>query len=131
MNTDDIILSAEDAEVISNLVGAGGLPSLSGPAGEALADSIEMARVVPAEELPPTVVALNSRVRYREPDGTVREIMLVLPEAADVSTGRVSVLSPVGRALLGRSVGTECRVALPGGGTLAIRIDEVVASETV
>mgnify|MGYP006198199685 CR=1 FL=1 len=76
-------------------------------------------------------MALNARVRYREPDGTVREIMLVLPEAADVSTGRVSVLSPVGRALIGRSVGTECRVALPGGGTLVILIEEVVASETV
>jgi regulator of nucleoside diphosphate kinase len=131
MNTNDIILSADDAEVISNLVGAGGLPSMAGPAGEALADSIEAARVVPADELPPTVVGLNNRVRYREPDGTVREIMLVLPEAADVGTGRVSVLSPVGRALIGRSVGTECRVALPGGGTLVILINEVVASETV
>ena len=131
MNTNDIILSTDDAEVISNLVGAGGLPSMAGPAGEALADSVEAARVVPADELPPSVVALNTRVRYREPDGTVREIMLVLPEAADVSTGRVSVLSPVGRALIGRSVGTECRVALPGGGTLVILIAEVVASETV
>jgi transcription elongation GreA/GreB family factor len=43
----------------------------------------------------------------------------------------VSVLSPVGRALLGRSVGAECQVALPGGGMLVIRIDEVVASATV
>jgi regulator of nucleoside diphosphate kinase len=130
MNTNEILLSTEDAEAISNLVGAGGLPNLAGPAGEALADSVEAARVVPAEALPPTVVAIGSRVRYKEPDGTAREIVLVMPEAADVSTGRVSVLSPVGRALIGRSVGTECRVMLPGGGTLAIRIDDVEAPAT-
>jgi len=123
VKTDGVVLSDEDAEVISNLIGAGGLPSLSGAAGEALAESLEAATVVPASELPPTVASLNSVVEYVElKGGTVRDVVLVHPSAADVSTGRISVLSPVGRALLGRRVGDVCEVALPGGSRLAVTI---------
>ena len=119
----EVVLSAEDAEVISNLVGAGGLPSLSGAAGEALAESLEAATVVPASELPSTVVSMNSVVEYVEmPGGTVRDVVLVHPAAADVSSGRISVLSPVGRALLGRKVGDICEVIVPNGSRLAVTI---------
>jgi regulator of nucleoside diphosphate kinase len=130
MNMNEILLSADDAETISNLVGAGGLPSFAGSAGEALAESIDAARVVPASELPPTVVSLGSKVRYLESGGAVREIVLVHPAAADVGAGRVSVLSPVGRALLGRSVGAECEVSVPNGATIGIRIVEVTSDVT-
>lgn len=127
MNMNEILLSADDAETISNLVGAGGLPNLAGSAGEALAESIDSAKVVPASELPPTVVSLGSRIRYTEATGAVREIVLVHPAAADASVGRVSVLSPVGRALLGRAVGAECEVSVPNGSTIGIRIVDVSA----
>jgi regulator of nucleoside diphosphate kinase len=121
--THPVTLSDTDAEVISNLIGAGGLPSVAGVAGEALAESLEAATVVPASELPSTVASLNSVVEYVElKGGTVRDVVLVLPSAADVSTGRISVLSPVGRALLGRRVGDLCEVALPGGSRLAVTI---------
>jgi regulator of nucleoside diphosphate kinase len=123
VKSNEVMLSAEDAEVISNLIGAGGLPSLSGPAGEALAESLEAATVVPTSELPPTVAALNSVVAYVElAGGTVRDVVLVHPSATDVSTGRISVLSPVGRALLGRKVGDVCEVELPGDTRLAVTI---------
>ena len=109
----EVVLSAEDAEVISNLVGAGGLPSHSGAAGEALAESLEAA----------TVVSMNSVVEYVElPGGTVRDVVLVHPAASDVSSGRISVLSPVGRALLGRKVGDICEVTVPNGSRLAVTI---------
>ena len=118
-----VVLSADDAEVISNLIGAGGLPSHSGTAGEALAESLETATVVAASELPPTVVAMNSTVEYVElPGGKVRDVVLVHPSASDVSTGRISVLSPVGRSLLGRKVGDVCEVTVPGGSKLSVTI---------
>jgi regulator of nucleoside diphosphate kinase len=118
-----VVLSADDAEVISNLIGAGGLPSLSGTAGEALAESLEAATVVAASDLPATVVALNSTVEYVElPGGKVRDVVLVHPSASDVSTGRISVLSPVGRSLLGRKVGDVCEVTVPGGSKLSVTI---------
>jgi regulator of nucleoside diphosphate kinase len=118
-----VLLSKDDAEVISTLIGAGGLPSLSGPAGEALGESLDAATVVPAADLPPTVVALHSSVEYVElPDGKVRDVVLVLPSATDVSSGRISVLSPVGRALLGRQAGDVCDVTVPGGSRLSVTI---------
>jgi regulator of nucleoside diphosphate kinase len=119
----EVVLSADDAEVISSLIGAGGLPSVSGAAGEALAESLEAATVVPASQLPPTVVAMNCVVEYVElPEGKVRDVVLVYPSAADVGSGRISVLSPVGRALLGRKVGDACDVTVPGGSRLSITI---------
>ena len=123
VKSNEILLSADDAEVISNLIGAGGLPNLSGPAGKALGESLDAATVVPAAELPPTVAALHSIVEYVElPDGKVRDVVLVLPSATDVSSGRISVLSPVGRALLGRKVGDVCEVTVPGGSRLSVTI---------
>ncbi len=123
-----VVLSADDAEVISNLIGAGGLPSHSGAAGEALAEALEAATVVPASELPATAVSMNSVVEYVElPGGTVREVVLVHPAAADVNASRISVLSPVGRALLGRRVGDVCVVAVPGGSKLSVTIAGVRA----
>jgi regulator of nucleoside diphosphate kinase len=125
----EVVLSADDADVISNLIGAGGLPSHSGPAGEALAEALAAATVVPASELPPTVVSMNSIVEYVElPGGKVREVVLVHPSAADVSSGRISVLSPVGRALLGRKVGDACHVTVPGGTRLTVTIAGVRAA---
>ena len=119
----EVVLSADDAAVISNLIGAGGLPSFSGAAGEALAEALDAATVVPATELPPTVVAMNSVVEYMElPGGRVRDVVLVHPLAADVTSGRISVLSPVGRALLGRKVGDVCEVTVPGGSKLSVTI---------
>lgn len=123
LKSNRVLLSSDDAEVISDLIGAGGLPSLSGEAGEALGESLDAATVVPAAELPPTVVALQSVVEYVElPEGKVRDVVLVLPAASDVSSGRISVLSPVGRALLGRKVGDVCEVTVPDGSRLSVTI---------
>jgi hypothetical protein len=55
---------------------------------------------------------MNSKVTYRvEPGGERRSVILVHPIEADASIGRISVLSPVGRALLGRAPGSVVRPA--------------------
>ena len=130
MNMNEVVISADDAQVISKLIGSRGLPNFSGSAGEALAESLETVIVVPVGELPTTVVSMNSIVEYVEvPGGTIRDIMLVHPAAADVSAGRVSVLSPVGRALLGRSEGAVCEVTVPGGRNLVVKIARVLPGD--
>jgi regulator of nucleoside diphosphate kinase len=68
----------------------------------------ELARadVVPSTSIAPDVVTMNSRVRFADEDkGAPREITLVYPEDASLKTACVSVLSPVGSALLGLKVG--------------------------
>ena len=61
---------------------------------------LDRARVVPDDSLPPDTVRVGSTVTYRS-DDNVRTATIVYPEQADVPTGRISVLSPVGAALLG------------------------------
>lgn len=81
----------------------------SGPMVEVcdyLRAELDRAQVLPAEQLRSDVVTLGSQVEFRdEQSGQIREIVLVYPLDADIARGRVSVLTPVGAALLGLSVG--------------------------
>jgi regulator of nucleoside diphosphate kinase len=73
------------------------------------------------------VVTMNSRVLFEDvrtqEKGTVT---VVYPADADPSSGKISVLSPVGAALLGESEGGEVELPLPHGQTRRIRIDSVL-----
>ena len=72
---------------------------------EYLREELDRAHVLPAEKLRPDIVSLGSRVEFRdEHTGKVQEIVLVYPFDADIARHRVSVLTPVGAALLGLSV---------------------------
>ena len=85
------------------------------------------ARIVPASQVPPDVVTMDSRVRYSgEANGVHRHVKLVYPQKAD-GRGQVSVLSPLGTALLGSSAGQEIEWDFPGGGRRRIRVEEVVS----
>jgi regulator of nucleoside diphosphate kinase len=80
----------------------------SGPMTEVceyLREELDRADVLPAEKLRSDIVSLGSRVEFRdEHTGKSREIILVYPLDADIARRRVSVLTPVGAALLGLSV---------------------------
>lgn len=88
-----------------------------------LRSEIERAQVIPSERVPPTLVTMNSRVVYEdERSGERAEIVIVYPRDADPSRGRISVLSPVGAALIGLSVGQSTDWALPDGRTARFRV---------
>jgi len=122
----ELILSARDAEVLALMLGERRRQhALEAAAADALADLLVEARLVPHERLPADRVAMDSKVEYvEEPDGERRSVILVHPIEADAAVGRISVLSPVGLALLGRTPGSLVDVALPGGRVLTIRILE-------
>ncbi|HZM33283.1 MAG TPA: GreA/GreB family elongation factor [Burkholderiales bacterium] len=120
----ELILSASDAEVLALMLGERRRQhALEAAAAGALADLLVEARLVPHEELPADRVAMNSKVTYREEPGrTRRSVVLVHPIEADVARGRISVLSPIGLALLGRMVGSVVTVDVPGAKVLTVRI---------
>jgi regulator of nucleoside diphosphate kinase len=122
----ELILSASDAEVLALMLGERRRQhALEAAAADALADLLVEARLVPHEELPRDRVAMNSRVTYREePDGLRRSVVLVHPIEADAGFGRISVLSPVGLALLGRTPGSVVTADVPGDKALTLRILE-------
>jgi transcription elongation GreA/GreB family factor len=59
-------------------------------------------------------IGLGSRVRVSDPDGS-EDLSIVGPDEADARAGLISMQSPVGRALLGRSAGEEVKVRTPEG----------------
>ncbi|KGJ70745.1 putative nucleoside diphosphate kinase regulator [Bradyrhizobium diazoefficiens SEMIA 5080] len=80
-----------------------------------LAREIERASVVANNSELRGVVRMGSQVRYcDEKTGEVRDVVLVYPHEADITLKRVSVLTPVGAALIGLSVGQAIEFQTPG-----------------
>ncbi len=93
---------------------------------EALQSELDQARLVSSEAVPPDVVTMNSKVRVRDLDsGEERIITLVFPEHADPAAGKVSVLDPVGTAILGYQVGDEIRWTSPKA-KLRLKVEEML-----
>lgn len=129
----DLLVSASDAEALAFLVGdRRRTDRLEAAAADALAEVLMDARLVAHDRLPPDRVSMNSLVAYREePGGARRSIAIVHPANADPSDGRISVLSPVGRALLGRKTGSVATISVPGGRALRLRVLEVERTVTL
>jgi regulator of nucleoside diphosphate kinase len=105
-----ILIRTEEMRRLSLLADSG--KTLLPCVAHSLACKIDRANVVPDNADLPGVVRMGSRVKYRD-EGTSegREVVLVYPHQADISRGRISVLTPVGVALIGLTVGQtmECR----------------------
>lgn len=91
-----------------------------------LAEELERAIVVQREQVPTDVVTMHARCIYLDERlGTQREIELVYPAEADPATGKVSVLTPVGSALLGLRVGQEIAWDFPDGSVRRLKVAAV------
>ncbi|MEB2320601.1 MAG: nucleoside diphosphate kinase regulator [Pseudomonadota bacterium] len=119
-----IIVSSLDADRLEDLLAS--LHGRSIPGKEQLEAELERADVVDPKDVPPTVVTMNSTVRFRiESSDEEFRLTLVYPKDVDSSGGSISVLAPVGSALLGLSQGDEIEWPKPGGGVLRVRIEEI------
>lgn len=80
-----------------------------------LLDEIERAEVLPSGQMPADVVTIGSTVTYLDVDsGSIRSVRVVFPGDADVALQRVSVVSPLGSALIGLSVGQVIHWSIAG-----------------
>jgi regulator of nucleoside diphosphate kinase len=81
-----------------------------------LAEEIEKASVVQPEQIPADVITLNSTARLVDQE-TKEEMVytLVFPEDADTSQGKISILAPIGTAMLGYKAGDTFEWDTPGG----------------
>jgi len=128
MNRPHIIVSSEDFEQLGWLIeqqADGRAAALA----EALDEELSRAQVVRRAELPRGVVSMNGTVLFHdEAAGERREVKLCYPQDA-TGGGRLSVLSPIGTALLGLSVGQTIEWPVHGGGHRRLTILEVRAPE--
>ena len=81
-----------------------------------LARELASAETVEPRAVPADVVTMNSRVVVKDVEsGEISEYTLVFPEQANVEQGRLSVVSPIGTAILGYSKGETIAWQTPGG----------------
>ncbi len=120
-----IVITERDAARLRGLVGVLAHAQRDQDHLEELALELERARVVGRDEVPGDVVTMHARVQVSDlMTGERRELVLVFPGQADLAAQRVSVLAPMGTALLGYREGDEVEWVMPGG-LRRLRIEKV------
>lgn len=115
-----ITLSSLDMERIEAL-----LQGFDSEEHETLREELERAQIVEPREMPGDVISMNSTARMQDvDDGTEMTLTLVYPRDAG-KPGIVSILAPVGSALLGLAVDQQIDWPLPGGRHRRLRVLDV------
>lgn len=122
-----ITLTEADAEALSGLAATveTRLPDLA----DMLTDEINRAKIVKDGKLSADIVRMNSTVTFvnESADGTGRErtVTLVYPAEADIESGRISILTPIGAGLIGLKTGQSIRWPDRDGKDHVLRIIKV------
>lgn len=120
----EIVLSSLDSERLYSLIDS--LPKNSVPGLKELEEELGRAKVVEPKEMPASIVTMNSTVRFFvESTKKEFELTLVYPKNVDSNGKTISILAPVGSALLGLSIGDQIEWPRPGGGFLKVKITEI------
>jgi regulator of nucleoside diphosphate kinase len=123
-----IFITEEDFDRLDRLAASGQSKNL--PAAELLASELERAVVCPAAEIAPDVVTMNSRITFHIGAGAERQTRtLVYPEdyPADGSGGdRLSVMTPLGAALIGMPAGSRIEYETINGTSRLVTVDAVL-----
>jgi regulator of nucleoside diphosphate kinase len=121
-----IVITETDMRKLEALVNASRLNgNLDKQHLDELEEELSRAKVMTSESVPRDVVTMNSRVRVTDLEsGKELVYQIVFPREADISKGKISVLAPIGTALLGYAVGSEIEWSVPAG-TRRFRLDAI------
>lgn len=127
MKSKTIVVTKFDRERLKELLGVaksfayGGRVDLAQLAGE-----LERAEILDSKAVPPDVVTMNSTAEIRDLDtGETMTYTLVFPRDSNADQGRISILAPLGTAILGYRVGDEFEWDVPSG-KRRLRIEKVL-----
>lgn len=125
MNGRTVVITSEDMERLRGLLEATRKFHRDREYLALLEEELDRADTVPAEAVPEDVVTMHSTVRVREVDtGKQTTYTLVFPREADFKRNRISVLAPIGTALLGYRTGDVVEWKMPSG-VRQLRIESV------
>ncbi len=125
MSRPTIIINELDAERIDRLLEQPAFASL--PVADALNAELDCAQMCTPQNMPHDVVTMNSKVKFRDlTTGEVRVRTLVYPAQMTDSATQLSVLAPVGAALIGLRAGDTINWALPGGASTHLEVLELL-----
>lgn len=119
----NIIITKPDHGRLSRFIGRPGSAFFS--VADFLEGELQRAKVVHPDEVPADVVTMDTKVRFRS-GSNERTVTLVYPEQADILKGLLSILTPVGVALLGVAVGDSMLWRGLDGETRMLTVQEVV-----
>ncbi len=115
MNHTPIYISRDDNSKLRLLI-ATALHSNGSTALARLRDELDRAAVVDSAAIPADVVTMNSTVAFEDlGTGEIEEYTITFPEMAEVERHRISILAPIGTALIGCRVGDLVKWSTPGG----------------
>lgn len=111
MHAPPLTITDQDFERLQEL-----LSGYRTPAAEYLDAELARAKVVSQDDVPSEIVTMNSDVLYEDTASHAQRLVrVVYPKDANADRGWVSVLAPLGSALLGLRVGQEIDWRMPGG----------------
>lgn len=94
---------------------------------ENLEIEIERAKIIGSDEAPNDLVTMNSKVKFMTvQDNKTMTVTLVYPSEANFAEGKISILAPLGSALIGLRVNQEINWMFPDGKTKTLKILEVI-----
>jgi regulator of nucleoside diphosphate kinase len=93
------------------------------PVGHYLTEELSRAKLVPDDNCAPDIVRMGSQVIYTdEATNKQRTVTLVYPKDADIDQNRISILTPIGAALIGLRPSQSIQWLTPGGGTSTLTV---------
>lgn len=110
----DISISTSDHSRLMGLADA--IAERDAALADDLFGELERARIVADGEIADGVIRMGSRVSFKDDKGVERSVTLVFPPEADIALGKLSILTPVGTALIGLSSGQSI-CGRPGTGS--------------
>jgi len=116
-NRSQIIVTLDDHRRLENLLASEFATAFSDkPYLQSLRNELSISKIVRSDEVPPDVVTMNSTVRLNEQlTNETETYTLVYPDDADIAAGKLSVLAPIGTAILGYRVGDDVEWQVPIG----------------
>ena len=108
-----IFITDQDYHRLQSLVA-----SIDSEAADALEEELSRAHIIAQKDVTKDIVTMNSLVKFLdESTGHTQEMALVFPKDANLDAGRISILAPIGTALLGLKIGASIDWKVPNGTT--------------
>ena len=113
----ELVLRTDDYKVLLSYLNGGNAKTAFDPRNAAeLHAELKKARLVDKENFPDDVIRINSTVRIKaEEKNEVMQFMLVTPDKANIKEKRISIMAPIGTALIGFRKGQQVKWKVPSG----------------
>jgi regulator of nucleoside diphosphate kinase len=123
MKIPSIVITQQNADQLDSLLES--LSDQNFPGKEQLQAELLRATIVSSKNVPADIVTMNSTVTFRTGDGKEFSLKLVYPKDADGSADKISILAPIGSAILGLKEGDSISWPILGGTTSDVQVIRV------